>query len=255
MKRIVVSTANDALLTTLELLLRHWGYRVLATPSMECLAQSLRDFTPDLLLVDGAMLATDEDPLAAAIAARVTEDRIPLIVLVSAGTNPPDLPHQTLTVPLDIFELFALIQQHLEKIPRRNLRMAVKLPALLSRNDSSQFADILSLSSHGLFVKTSLQVRVNDTLHIVLPLMGMKQEIEIECRVIYCVSPSLGNNYLQGFGLEFVEDEPARLKALQQFLESSLLEEVGRHHQEIDAATETLNSQRLPLTLRLPSSS
>lgn len=252
MKRIVIGTRNDALLTTLELLLRHWGYRVLATANQEHLQQSLEKFTPNLLLIDSELLADPGKPLYGAVAARIVNEHLPLVILASEEAAAVEIPHQRLRVPLDIFELFTIIQQLLQKIPRHNLRMTVKLPALLARNGSSQFADILSLSSQGLFVKTSLPVKVNDVLHIVLPLLGMKQEIEIGCQVIYCVAPAAGNNYLQGFGLKFVDSDPGNIRALQQFLENRLLEEVTRLNQGLDNPTEALYNRSEPIKLRLP---
>jgi len=132
------------------------------------------------------------------------------------------------------------------------LRFSVKLLWLLFRGEFFLFAEVLSLSSHGLFVKSPLRAEVGESLHIVLPLMGMKQEVEIDGEVLYNIHPSTDNNYLQGFGLGFSATEPDKLNALQSFIESKVLGEVAERHVDLESlAHEHLHFRNDSVTLRL----
>lgn len=234
MKRLIIGDSRNSLLTTLETILNHWGYRVLASSQPERLALLLREISPNLVILAAEFLHNGDPGLQQAVATRVLDEGRPLILLGADAEKKTTLPHEVLDLPLDLFALFGLIQKHLEPIPRRNLRLDLKLPGLLSHGKISQFAEVLSLSTHGLFVKTSLRVPQGTRLQVTLPLFGMHQELEIECRVLYCIQPTLENNYLQGFGLEFSHPSDSSLRALQAFIEGRFLGEVAERRQAIE---------------------
>ncbi|HAD03539.1 MAG: hypothetical protein A2091_08565 [Desulfuromonadales bacterium GWD2_61_12] len=252
MKRILVGDSREGLITTLEAILKHWGYRVVACTKASTLTQLLREISPDLLLLGHDLLATGGSELFAQISTCATSGRCPLIMIEGQTPRQTSLPHETLGLPLDLFTLFSLVQPHLEKIPRRNLRLSVKLPGLLCRGESSLLAEVLSLSTHGLFVKSPLRAEVGEKLHVVLPLMGMKQEVEIDGEVLYSIRPGVENNYLQGFGLGFSATDPDKLNALQSFIEAKVLGEVSERHVDLESlAREHLQTRNDTVTLRL----
>lgn len=253
MKRILIGDPREGLITTLESILKHWGYRVVACTKASTLTQLLREISPDLLLVGQDLLAAGGDELRQLVTTRTTDAGCPLILIegLTQETTTP-LRHETLGLPLDLFTLFSLVQPHLEKIPRRNLRLAVKLPGLLCRGDSCLLAEVVSLSSHGLFIKSPLRTEVGEKLRVVLPLMGMKQEVEIDGKVLYSIRPGTDNNYLQGFGLGFSTAAPEQINALQSFIESKVLGEVTERHIDLEAlAEEHLQTRNDSVTLRL----
>jgi len=252
MKRILLGDPREGLITTLEAILKHWGYRVIACANASTLTQLLREISPDLLLVGHDLLTTGGSELLEQITALTSAPSCPLIMIEGQTSGTTSLPHEILELPLDLFALFSLVQPHLEKIPRRNLRLSVKLPGLLCRGESSLLAEVLSLSSHGLFVKSPLRAEVGEKLHVVLPLMGMKQEVEIDGEVLYSIRPSVENNYLQGFGLGFSATDPDKLNALQSFIESKVLGEVSERYIDLEAlAQEHLQTRNDSVTLRL----
>ena len=252
MKRILLGDPREGLITTLEAILKHWGYRVVACSKASTLTQLLREISPDLLLIGHDLLTTGGSELLEQITARTSSPNCPLIMIEGQTSGTTSLPHEILELPLDLFTLFSLVQPHLEKIPRRNLRLSVKLPGLLCRGESSLLAEVLSLSSHGLFVKSPLRAEVGEKLHVVLPLMGMKQEVEIDGEVLYSIRPGVENNYLQGFGLGFSATDPDKLKALQSFIESKVLGEVSDRYIDLEAlAQEHLQTRNDSVTLRL----
>jgi Tfp pilus assembly protein PilZ/CheY-like chemotaxis protein len=222
MKRLLLADHREELLATLEVILRHWGYRVVASSRPENLDELLRETAPDLLIV-GARMAADPR-LAGALAREVTQRQRPLIILKSPDVPAtPPLPHESLGVPVDLFALFRLMQQHLEKHPRRHLRLAVRLPGLLCAGESCHLAEILSLSSEGLFLRTCFRLGDDTRLKVVLPLLGMKQEVELDGRVLYRVEPTAENNYLQGVGIEFTDLSDEARRQLRSFLKHRFL--------------------------------
>lgn len=234
MKRILIGDPRDGLLTTLETFLRHWGYRVTASSRPDRLVPLLREVEPDLLIIGNDLLADRQSELYRCVAHHVTEGARPLLILGSATEIASDLPHEQLPTPIDILALFPLVQKHLEKIPRRHLRLSLQLPGLVCRGKNSQLAEVVSLSSQGLFIKTGLRMREGEKLQVVLPLVGMHRELEIASQVLYCIHPGPDNNYLQGFGLGFVEPDPEHLEILQTFIESRLFGEVNDRQPDLE---------------------
>lgn len=241
MKRILVGDGREEILSTLEVILKHWGYRVSLSSRPQQVLDFLQETAPDLLVIDRRMLADPASPLAAAVSAAVAGGA-PLIVLDGAEGAPcTELPHETLDVPLDVFALFAIIQRHVEKQPRQNLRLAVKLPGMFCNGKGCQLGEVLSLSAHGLFIKTGARLRDRDALRVTFPLMGMKRELEIDGRVCYLVEPGPENNYLQGAGIEFLPMDRKTELELKRFIECCFLGEISASQR----GTEGLSSDQI----------
>ena len=157
MKRLLIGDSRDELLSTLEVILRHWGYRVLVSARPAPIVELLRETSPDLLVMGARLLMQQDTPLVQAVTQHVVERKCPLIVLQEdPAITSIKVPHETLGVPLDLFSLFSLIQKHLEKHPRRNLRLDIRLPGMICTGEICHLAEVLSLSTNGLFVKTGL---------------------------------------------------------------------------------------------------
>lgn len=226
MKRLLIGDHRESLLSTLEVILKHLGYRLLVSSQPDQLRAFLQESSPDLVVL-GSELLEDDSALQEAILQKTIQASSPLVFL---GGPPPaalaGLTHEVLDLPLDIFALFELIQKYLEEIPRKNLRLPVKLPGLLCREGACYLAEVLSLSTQGLFMKTGFLMKKGELLSVVFPLMGMKRELEIKGRVLYFVHPGPENNYRQGVGVEFHHMEEKNLQLLQSFLETRFLGDV-----------------------------
>ncbi len=230
MKKILVCLRQDDLLTTLELILRHWGYRVIATHRPEDLPQYFTSSNPDFLLVESQLAA--RPPVRRYLDAG-DQQKCP-VVLIGADDDPsaPSIPR--LDVPVDIFKLFCIVQQHLEPLPRNNFRIAVRVPGMVMRAETTSLVEILSISVRGIFIKTSLAVSRGEVFRLVLPLLGMKRELELTARVIYIIEPGPENRYQQGVGLEFCDLDAEATAKLEAFLERQLLDELERKHGQIE---------------------
>lgn len=219
MKRLLIGDSRDELLSTLEVILRHWGYRVLVSTRPAPLEELLLETSPDLLVMGARFLANQNSALSQIVNRHVVERKCPLIVLQEYPLiTTTTVPHETLGVPLDLFKLFSLIQTHLEKHPRHNLRLAIQLPGMICTDKTCHLAEVLSLSTNGLFVKTGFRPADNAELNIVIPLLGMKKELELQGRILYRVNPGPDNNYFQGLGIEFAKTSDDARKDLQAFL-------------------------------------
>lgn len=230
MKRLLLGEPGETLLTTLDHTLKHWGYRVLGAHRQDRLARLIRDTAPDLLIVNALWLDADTYPEIHEAVSRAIEKGASLIALKQAGNQPPtNLPHQALDVPVDIFALFCAIQSHLEEFPRYNMRLTLKLPGMICRDHKCHLGEILSLSSRGLFMKTGFRLEQGETFRVVLPLLGMKRELELTGKVLYCVQPESKNNYLQGVGVEFLDMQPENSRILERYIENYFMEELSHH--------------------------
>jgi Tfp pilus assembly protein PilZ len=227
MKRLLIGDCRESLLSSIEVILKHWGYRVMASSRPEQLREFIEETSPDLLIMGSELLAQGDEALVAGVVRR-SGDSCPLILL---GSEPvpglAGITYEVLEIPLDIFALFERIQKHLEEFPRKNLRLAIKLPGLLCRGETCHVAEVLSLSQQGLFIKTGFRLEQGDTLQVVIPLMGMKKELEVEGQVLYRVQPAMENNYLQGVGIEFTTLTEEARQALQVFIQGRFLREVS----------------------------
>ncbi len=225
MKCLLLADNRPDLLATLEPILKHWGYRVLAATNAAQANAFLLESAPCLLVAGEQILADPDLQFADQKAAA----KPPLLALAQEDATPPAiLPLETLNVPVDILSLFAFIQRYVEQHPRQNLRLQLRIPGMY-KIDASDFvlADVFSLSMRGLFFKAATKLEVGDSLSIVFPLLGHCKELEVAATVLYTVQPGTSNNYMQGFGVGFAslsEDEGSQLK---KFIEERFLSEVS----------------------------
>jgi Tfp pilus assembly protein PilZ len=251
MKRLLVGDHREKLLATLETILRHWGYRTLASSSQQRLTSLVKETTPDLLIFGAGILQGTSSPLSQIVAKKVANGT-PLLLMPESLTSPTlQIPHEILPVPVDIFNLFEKVQKYLEEYPRKNIRLALQLPGMLCLGNSCHLAEVISLSTRGLFIKTGFRLKKGDSFRIVFPLMGMKKELEVGGRVLYSVRPDPDNNFLQGVGVEFTDIDQDTLEALQGFLEGCLLDGLpGQTGEKLVAENSAKDSTEKP-TLHL----
>jgi Tfp pilus assembly protein PilZ len=228
MKRLLIGDNREKLLATVEIVLKHWGYRALASSHSDRLLALLQETAPDLLIIGETLLKNENNSLREKIF-RMAASGTPLLVLSSSASPPAiEVPHENLPVPIDLFTLFEKVQKHLEKHPRKSIRLPIKLPGMLCLGKTCHLAEVLSLSARGLFIKTGFRLQQGDRFHILFPLLGMKKEVEVEGRVLYCVHPDPENNFLQGVGVEFISLDEKTRKDLLSFIEGCFLNGLPR---------------------------
>ena len=229
MKSILVADNRSELLATLEPILKHWGYRVLSARKTEQAMSFLQESAPSLLIIGADLLADPSLTLDPNTTQRIKSGDLPVIALKQDNAGCAQLtPSETLEVPVGLFELFSFIQCQVEKHPRQNLRLRLKLPGMY-RIENNEFilADVLSLSMLGLFFKAPTRIKKGDRVSVVFPLFGHYKEIEVKSTVLYTIQPDTENNFFQGFGVGFDNLTDDDKKHLQRFIREHFLKEVS----------------------------
>ncbi len=221
MKCLLLADDRLDLLATLEPVLKHWGYRVLTATSIPQANAFLAESAPALLIIGSHLLAVPE--------LQLPHPALPVLALDHPQPGQPIAePDATLNVPVDIFTLFSFIQTQVEKHPRCNLRLRLHLPGMYcTSGEDFVLADVLSLSTNGLFFRSPLKLTCGTQLFAVFPLFGHGKELEVEGTVLYVIEPSPRNNYVQGFGLGFAPLSPEQATLLERFIAESFLSEVA----------------------------
>jgi len=236
MKRVLIGDNREELVTTLESLLKNWGYRAISTADPDIILEMLKELKPDLLVLGPDIL---EDKNVAPI---VKDLSIPCIYVDDPENKSSKRPKgDVIAYPVDVFELFSLVQGYLEKIPRRNIRLNVKMPSLYYQGAETCIAEVLSLSPEGLFLKVGSKIEGLKDIRLVLPLLGMQTELEIMGRIVYRVEPTPKNNYMQGMGIEFTEMDAETMRTLDQYVEGLLFKELSARQ----SSRNTLNTEHL----------
>jgi len=232
MKSILVADDRSDLLATLEPILKHWGYRVLSARKADQVMPFLRESIPSLLIIGEGLLANPALVLDPGITNIIKSGDLPFIALKQDDAGASALtPSETIEVPVGLFELFSFIQRQVEKHPRHNLRLRLKLPGMYSiDNHEFVLADVLSLSMLGLFFKAPAKVKKGDRITVVFPLFGHGKEIEVESTILYTIQPEAENNFFQGFGVGFDNLTDDYKGHLQTFIKEHFLKEVSSSH-------------------------
>ena len=247
MKRILISDHREELLSTLEVILKNWGYRALVTSDSGEFATLLKELEPELI-ISGPSFVSEKT------AAKIIKDmKLPLLLIDDPAIEAKDIKAtEKLSYPIDVFKLFEFTQKNLEKIPRRNIRLNVQLPSMYYHGESPCIAEVVSLSTEGLFIRTGSRIEGLEQVQIILPLLGMHKEIEVEGRIVYRVEPHPDNNYLQGMGIEFSNISKTNDKLLKQFIENLLMNELsGKNYTQDALDMEQLQNRSAELTLKI----
>lgn len=221
MKCLLLADDRLDLLATLEPILKHWGYRVLTATNVAQANTFLAGSAPAILIIGSHLLNHPE--------LHLPQPDLPLLALKHPDASPSELkPGMVLSVPVDIFALFALIQSRVEQHPRRNLRLRLRLPGMYrTKGEDYVLAEVLSLSMAGLFFRSPMKLAKDDRISAVFPLLGHGKELEVTGNVLYVVEPTPQNNYMQGFGLGFSSLTPEQAPLLERFIEESFLNQVA----------------------------
>lgn len=240
MKSILVADNRPDLLATLEPILKHWGYRVLSARKVDQAVSFLQESAPSLLIIGSSLLNDPNLIINAETTQRIKSGELTVVALEQDGAGASQLiPSETLEVPVELFELFSFIQRHVEKHPRHNLRLRLKLPGMYSIEDNEFIlADVLSLSMLGLFFKAPTRFKRGDRVTVVFPLFGHCKEIEIKATVLYTVQPVTENNFFQGFGVGFDDLADNYKGYLRKFIREHFLREVSSSHNGVGDFTE-----------------
>ncbi|HEY8122508.1 MAG TPA: PilZ domain-containing protein [Myxococcota bacterium] len=142
-------------------------------------------------------------------------DRLPILLLT--GRDPSRIEDRrvlgAISQPAGLHELYRLIQQILEPVPRGSLRIPTNLPARMRGADREWSGSVLSLSENGCLLRTQEPMPLGSSLELSfdLPRTG---RIETRAEASYQLIPD--------FGLVFQSTPAASREAIRTFVEAHL---------------------------------
>lgn len=178
-----------------------------------------------LAVLDRQLLAAARDRLLAACEWWI--DRGGGIALTGAATDLvlPARLQETMTdiSGRDPILINALLQQHLPAYTRRQPRLETRLPGIYSLDGATHICEITSIGPGGAFLRTAMRLPVfGSVLRLIIPLLGLRREIEVEAEVVRQVTPSDLNNFQQGIGVAFRCEQALPFSLLAEYLQTIL---------------------------------
>ena len=183
-RRLILSFARpDAYVPLARAILGRIGYAIVS-PEEWRESEALAQREPELYIVDERRLAElPDDPRAAT----------PIILLATRGIPPVDDRRVVGAIarPAGLHELFRLLQQALESVPRGCLRVPTNLPVRFSRAGREWHGAVLSLSENGCLVRTPEPMDLGAELEVCfeLPRAGL---IQTRAETAYQLRPDTG---------------------------------------------------------------
>jgi CheY-like chemotaxis protein len=190
---------------TMSMLLQRFGYTVAS-------AGSVREGIDYLCVAPAVAVFAEAGKIGTELMERIGQDlrfrEVPL-VLVSDVVREPFLEEQVrqgslagvLRSPLHAEAVFQIIQKVVEKGPRRNLRVATALPAVLLDEEGNLDGYITVLSQYGLFFRT-LMPRTQG-VRVIVEFVIWERKISLEATVLYGVTFDEGPFSDPGMGMKF----------------------------------------------------
>ena len=117
-KKILILDDNSDILEILDLLLMEFGYETKCLSSAESVFENIKEFNPDLLLMDVMLAKTDGLAVCKNIKENVLTSLLPVILMsgtqdLAQSLNLPGAPNDYLAKPFDIDILLDKLEKHL----------------------------------------------------------------------------------------------------------------------------------------------
>jgi response regulator RpfG family c-di-GMP phosphodiesterase len=211
------------------MLLQRLGYNIFT-------AQSVDEVIEFMTVAPPAAVVSDAGPNGSALLTRLSPDTrffdIPLILL----EKHPDADIERrarhkkfaacLKKPVDVNELYGIIQTLVERGPRQNLRIVTHLSASLGSKPNRIEGHATVLSEYGMFFRTLEPLPINTHIPAVIELKG--KLINVEALVLYSMSFDEGPFKEPGMGMKFVKISRADRDVIAAFMIEQIEEGIVR---------------------------
>ncbi|MCG8587887.1 MAG: PilZ domain-containing protein [Proteobacteria bacterium] len=183
--RVVVVAARDESFTAnCQTILSRLGYSLLSPEAFEEALERDNDLEEDVCLVDAER--ADE----------ILDDRrleAPVVLLTGRhgvmGSDPRVV--GAVKRPAGIHDVYCVLQQLLEEVPRTVLRVATHLPATCRREEKAWQGEVLSLSQAGCLLRSDESPPLGSLVTVGFELPGFG-DLELEAETAYQLLPDLG---------------------------------------------------------------
>lgn len=207
------------------MMLQNFGYSVTTVKTAEEALEFISIAVPALIIMELVLPGMNGIDLLTRIRKEPLLVKIPIIV----QTSLPDVKVQDrcyeagctlyLKKPVDAENLYRVVQEALERTPRKNVRIPTFLKASVDGSGTgAEFVTVIS--NKGMFVKT-LHPRAKGTTHGVSFILN-KKIIKVEALVLYSYGFGEGPSKDPGMGMKFVTISPEDLVLVQAHIQENI---------------------------------
>jgi CheY-like chemotaxis protein len=207
---------------TMSMILQRFGYTV-------CVAGSVREGIEFLCVAPAVAVFAEAGAVGSDLLARLSSDaRFQTVPVVLASESPDHGLEERIRrgelaglirKPLDIDNVYQVIQKVIEKGSRANIRISAVLPARL-KDGSETEGHVTVLSQYGMFFRT-LDPRPAGS-RVALDLTLWDRVISLDAEVLYIVSFEEGPFCEPGMGMKFVRINPEDNNLIRAFIHDYL---------------------------------
>jgi CheY-like chemotaxis protein len=210
---------------TMSMLLQRFGYTV-------CVAGSVREGIEFLCVAPAVAIFADAEATGPDLLARLAGDarfrNVPVVLAAEASAH--DLEEHVrrgelaglIRKPLDVDNVYQVIQQVIEKGSRTNIRITASLPARLRDGSGTREGHVTVLSQYGMFFRTLNYRQAGTRVDVDISLWD--REVHLEATVLYVVSFEDGPFLEPGMGMKFVKINPEDNDLIRAFIYDQLWE-------------------------------
>ncbi len=210
---------------TVSMLLQRFGYTV-------CVAGSVQEGIEFMCVAPAVAIFAEAEAIGTDLLARLSSDvrfkNVPVILTAeSPGRDLEERVRQgelagLIRKPLDVDNVYQVIQKVIEKGSRTNIRITAALPASLRDGSGTTEGHVTVLSQYGMFFRTLNYREAGTRLAVDISLWD--RTVNVEAEVLYVVSFEEGPFLEPGMGMKFVKIRPEDNDLIRAFIHDQIWE-------------------------------
>jgi len=230
-RTILVSGNNTNAQATVTLLLQRFKYNVSIVQTAAEAFESAATIHPALIITDLSGSGASDLALFDKLRSDKRTASIPVIVMVSASDAAGERRSldygaaACITKPIQAEELYQTVQAIVERRPRVNIRIALKVPVSVD-NVPLEFCEKaceIGLSEEGMYLPTSKPQARNKRIKVALHIKD--RVISVEGAVLYMNAPDARPGVEPGMGVKFVSIAPEDQAFIRQFIHDEITQD------------------------------
>jgi len=212
----------------LTLLLHRMGYRVEAAATDAAARRSIGKQVPDLVVAHFPLVGDNDLAFLQELRVNQRTAAVPVIVITSSGdlVGAKDClaagAAECIAWPVEAEELYFSVQKALERVPRRNLRMLLRLPVYVNSDPLECSANGCEtvLSAKGMYVETRYPAAEREKLTV--QFMLGDRPVSVDATVLFSDYPGPALGRETGMGLYFTKIAPEDEAFIRQYIHNAI---------------------------------